>query len=430
MKRRGGTKELLFTLLILWYIAFFAGLVFHFRAVSSISVGLILLTGLVWNKTDTGSFISRELFSFFPVSCFAYFLYISLLLLINDNTKTALRHIELKSALVLIPAAVLCCNFLNAGTIRLLLKYFLFLLVSACLYCIALSVINYMNSGDSSDFFYHNLVSPLKQHAVYFSLLIFFAILYLLGEMKKGIRFFSKAIHFLLIVFFSLFLVLLSSKLVLLFYAGYLVYFFLSGKMQERQNKAWLILSVILLAGASVLVFFTNNPVNKRFREIFQGDIGMVKKDSYSPADYFNGLQFRLLQWRLVPEILDENKSWLTGLGENAGQQKLQEKYISKNMYRGQPGTPDTGYLAYNTHNQLLQSLLTGGITGSILFLLICIALLRMALRQRKSRVVAATVLILFFSMIESCFETQYGLLLFTFFPLFFSRLSGEEAGI
>jgi uncharacterized membrane protein len=43
------------------YLLFFTSLVFSFRAISSISIGLILLTGIFFNKQQTGSFLSGNL---------------------------------------------------------------------------------------------------------------------------------------------------------------------------------------------------------------------------------------------------------------------------------------------------------------------------------------------------------------------------------
>jgi O-antigen ligase len=187
--------------------------------------------------------------------------------------------------------------------------------------------------------------------------------------------------------------------------------------------KKPLVIGLILFffAGLSLL-FMTSNPVSNRFKEIAEGDLAIVQQDSFHPADYFNGLQFRLLQWKLVPEILNENKSWWTGVGAGNAQELLNKKYISKNMYRGKPGTDDRGYLLYNTHNQLLESLLKNGIPGAVLFLFICFALLQIAWRN-KNTIVRFTILLLFFyAFTESVLETQYGILIFSFFPLFLSR--------
>jgi len=224
MKPLQGYKASLSALLLLWYIAFFAGIIFHFRAVSSISTGLLLLTGFFYNKTLTGSFFNKRIRNPVLISCGIYFFYVSAIVLLKDDARTVQRHIELKSVIMLAPVAIFCCNFLNAERIKQLVKYYILLLVSACLYCFITSFIHYTNSGDVTQLFYHQLVSPLKQHAIYFSLLVFFGTAYLLINAAKGEFLINRVLHFLAIAFFSAILLLLSSKLVLLFYGMFLFY--------------------------------------------------------------------------------------------------------------------------------------------------------------------------------------------------------------
>lgn len=426
MKALQGYKASLSSLLMFWYIIFFTGLIFHFRAVSSISTGLLLFTGVLYNKSLTGSFMNKKFWNPVLISCLIYFLYVSVVVLLKDDAITAQRHIELKSALVLVPIVLSCCSFLNAEKIKKLILYYVLLLAAACLYCFTLSFIRYMNSGETSLLFYHELVSPLIQHAVYFSLLLFFAQAYLLDAAGKGQWVFHKTIHLSLIILFSLFLLMLSSKLVIIIFLFSLLYFLASGKKKLLRNKKQLCFVAAMFFVLLVIVFITRNPVSSRFREIFNGNIGKLQKEKYSPADYFNGLEFRLLQWRLVPGILNENKSWFDPLGERMGQQKLREEYISKKMYQGLPGTTDIGYLAYNTHNQFLQSLLTGGMAGALFFLLICFSLVNKAWKEKSFLLGVPIIAVLLFSMTEACFETQYGILTFIFFPLFFSKATSQ----
>jgi O-antigen ligase len=219
---------------------------------------------------------------------------------------------------------------------------------------------------------------------------------------------------------------LLSSKLVTGIYLFYLLYFFLFGKQRLiGEKKTSIVTGTALLAGLAI-VFITSNPVSNRFRDIFSGSVSVIQKKKYNPSDYFNGLQFRLLQWKLVPEILSENENWMTGTGDANAQKVLVAKYISKNMYQGMPGTGDTGYLSYNTHNQFLQSLLTTGLTGAFFFLLL-IASLLYTVWHNNTLFRAALLTVLLFSLTEACFETQYGILIFIFFPLFFLKIEKKN---
>jgi O-antigen ligase len=296
------------------------------------------------------------------------------------------------------------------------------LLAAACLYCLAVASVHYTFKSDINHFFYHQLVEPLKQHAVYFSILVFIALLFLIESIKNKDWLYNQIFHLILTFFFSFFLILLSSKLVITFFIIYLLYYFLTFRKFFRLN-IYVAGSFMLCTIATIsLLFVTKNPVSNRFKEIMTGDLAVVKQNIYQPKDYFNGLQFRLLQWKLVPEILNENKSWWTGVGSGNAKSHLTRKYISKNMYRGNPETSDTGYLKYNTHNQLLESTLQIGIPGAAFFLFICYSLLQLWRRNKNNTARFTILLLLSYSFTESIFETQYGILIFCFFPLFLTQ--------
>lgn len=426
MNRQAANTGSLTLILFTCYLLFFTGLIFHFRAISSISTGLILLAGLVYNKQQAGRFIIKRKPGLFLIACLLFFIYASVKFLVTDDLHTTLQQIELKSALVIVPAALGASYFLSGERLQQLLKYYSLLLAVACLYCLAAAAARYADTGNSSVLVYHQLAGNLNQHAVYFSLLISFALVYLAEELRTNKPFTGKYLLVTLIGLFAVTLLLLSSKLVIAITCVYLLYalFFRGGAARKLRVTA------LLLLAAMTIMLVTSNPVSERFKDLFRGNISVVTKEKYTPAEYFNGLQFRLLQWRFVPEILTQNNTWPTGLGVKQAQEKLQQKYISTNMYTGQPGTGDRGYLAYNTHNQFLQSLLTTGIAGAILFLFICAALIYMAWRC-KWRVLSFTVTaLLLFTITEACFETQYGLLLFTFFPCLFRNYKAGQSPV
>jgi O-antigen ligase len=404
------------------YITFFTGLIFSFRAVSSISTGLILLTGLLLNRKQTGSFLSEKLKNPFIACCSVYFLFQFIFLFNSHDFPEAWRQIQIKAGLLFVPLAVCCCDYINSVTRKKLLALFSILLATACLYCLIMSFIHYINTSDTSHFFYHSLVSPLEQHAVYFSLLVFVTILFLLENVKTREWLHSRMFHLTLTLFFSFFLILLSSKLVIIFFGVYLIYFFWTLRKTMHLKKGIAAVFILCLLTVLSLLFITNNPVSNRFKEVLNGNLAIVQQENYQPADYFTGLQFRLLQWKLVPEILNETKSWWTGVGPENAKPILDQKYISKNMYSGKPGTSDTGYLVYNTHNQLLESLLKTGIPGAFLFLLIFFSMLNIARKNKKPVLLFSVLLLLIYSFSESILETQYGVIIFTFFPLFLSQ--------
>ena len=403
-------------LLYIFYIAFFIGLIFSFRAVSSISIGLLFLTALIKNKLEYGYFYLKNINSLFLSGCIALYLLQFIALLYTSNMAEGWHHIQLKSALLFVPLAVAGTDFLNKTSRNKLLSWYCFLLFTASVYCLVAAFTRYIHSHNITTFFYYELVSPYSHHPVYFSILLFIALAFLMESVQKKFIVLNNFFHYSLIVFFSFILFLLSSKLILTFFSFYTIYYILF--FGKKNILMILLISSLSIAGS--LVIITNNPVSRRFHDLVNDDLSILKQDRFDPGTYFNGLQFRLLQWRLVPEILTEKSSWLLGVAPGDAQAVLNKKYIEKNMYLGETWRGDHGFLGYNTHNQFLQSLLQNGILGLFAFLMIFLAILNM-LWERKERILSfVTILLLLYSFLESIFETQYGILLFLFFPLFF----------
>ena len=145
-----------------------------------------------------------------------------------------------------------------------------------------------------------------------------------------------------------------------------------------------------------------------------------MEQKRFEPKVYFNGVAFRLLQWRFVKEIMQEHKAWVMGVTPAGAQPLLNQKYLETNMYAGKPGTPDHGYQGYSTHNEWLESFLQTGILGLLAFFGICFSMITLALRQKSRSLWAIVLLVLAYSFQEAVFETQYGLVIFLFLPLFF----------
>jgi O-antigen ligase len=287
-------------------------------------------------------------------------------------------------------------------------------------WCLGVAFIKYQfHQAPVTVFFYHQLVSNLGHHAVQFSILVFAALIYLLQSGGQNGYLLNRPIHFLLIAYFITGIFLLSSKLVIVFLLGYLaVYGFI--RLQQKLNTRWAVGLVILaITLCSSTILFTQNPVSRRFNDVLHGDVRIVTQTSFSPGHYFNGVQFRLLQWRFVKEIMQENRAWLFGVSPANAQRLLDQKYLSTHMYTGVPGTGSHGFLGYNTHNQFLEALLQTGLIGLLCFIAICVEMVRMAVRQKNKMLTALVILLLAYTFSDAVLETQYGLVLFIFWPLF-----------
>ena len=406
-------------LLHLLYVVFFVSMVCCFRAISSISISLLLLTGLFKNKADTGSWKFFYVNNRFLITCSLFYLVQLAILLYAGNFNDSERRLQTQTAIFFVPLAICCTDYINATTRRQLMKYYVWALFFFLLFCLLFACYRYLFLHAQSDvFFYHELVIPFSQHAVQVSIIVLFGLVYLLEMLKKGCFFYNRRVHLLLIFYFICCLLLLSSKLVIAFLVVILMYYFFRLLKRKQQDNAGIFVSLLVAFAVIALALSTQNRISKRFNEILSGNIHLVQQAQFSPAVYFNGLQFRLLQWRFVSEILTEQHAWTAGVSDNA-QKFLNEKYISTHMYTGGVNTATRGYLGYNTHDQFLQSLLQSGVPGLVSFILICYALIDLAIRRRNTELTIMVILLMAYCFNEAVFETQYGIMQFTFFPLF-----------
>lgn len=408
--------ELLFFVV---YTIFFASIICCWRAVSSITIAVLLLTGFLKNKLETGKWVNKKISNPLLISCVLFFVLQALALLYATNLQDGLNSLRTKAGLVFIPLVVCCCNYISIPVRQRLMFCYIVLLTAALLYCLLLATAAYTaGTSDGRIFFYHQLVSPFEQHAVQFSILVFVALLYLLEMAANRSLFVGTLVHTTLVVFFTTCILLLSSKLVITFTFCTLLYYGIRiAKMGGHRRT--IVFSLMLVGLLSTgMISATSNRISHRFNEILSGNILIVEQPRFNAGMYFNGLQFRLLEWRFVAAILSEERSWLTGVGDNA-QSLLDQKYIATGMYTGGANTADKGYLSYNTHNQFLQSLLQCGIPGLLSFIAIGCALVWMASVRRQAAFTLMVCLLIAYALNESVFETQYGLTLFILLPLF-----------
>lgn len=413
-------KEPIYTgIILLLYTIFFVGFIFSFRAVSSISIMLLMAAGLIQTKGSFKKVFSKKDLTLYLGACALFYLLSIVSFFFHNDTKAWWIDFQLKSGLLFIPLAVILTGPFDSKIWRKLVDSYCVILFIASIYCLTRNLFLYRDTGDGAVFFYHNLVGPLRQHAVYYSIYMFVAFVLLLDRWQQKQFLFHRLVHIGALIFFSAFLILLSSKTVLLFYIAYLVYFFIS-RLKSDKRKGVLLISGALILILTGLVFFTSNPVAERFRDVFSGDPGLAKKEKYDPGVYFNGIQFRLLQWKLVPHILNEHKGWITGAGTGNAQVFLDQEYVSRDMWQGVPGTGNRGYRGHNTHNQFLEALLRYGIPGLILFLFVYYFLIIITLRTKRASYRFILVLLLLYACVDAVLERQYGILLLCFFPIFF----------
>lgn len=415
-------KNFINNLLFLFYLGFLLTAIAAFRAYSSIAIGLIAVTSFYYNKITTGSWFNKALSNRYLVCCCLFFLLQIIPLFYTDNLPVTWRHIQVKSALLFIPLCFFSSRYMTKDRFHSLMKVYVFMLVIIICWCLGVSFIKYhYHQAPIYIFFYHELLSDLGHHAVQFSILVYAGLIFLLQEITQERYVVNKGIHFSLLAFLIGSMLLLSSKLVISFTLCSLAYYAVIS-LKKNVNTRWAI-ALVAVAGIALssLILLTKNPISYRFNDIMRNNMIVMEKKTFEPGFYFNGVAFRLLQWRFVKEIIQEHRAWIMGVTPAHAQLLLNQKYIAANMYAGEPGTAHHGYQGFNTHNQWLESFLQTGIIGLLLFFGICYSMVVMAVRQRSHPLWAIVLLVLAYSFQESVFETQYGLVVFLFLPLFFA---------
>jgi O-antigen ligase len=407
---------------IKWAILFFiaivmASLAFSFRIFNSISIIFLVLLIFISIKRK------RLLLNSFknPVFVFLliYFLVQASGLLYTHDEQVQIKEITQKAGIIAIPFFFMSGISLPNKRSKQLINFFSICLICVSLYCLIHAYAIYNETKNINVFFYHDLLKPFELHAVFFSWYLFFVILFCLESnfLSKKSRGVFKILISLNILFFIFLIILLSSKLVIISLIIYGIFFAIRALLINKVRVWWITLISGVIFCAFLFISISKNPVSNRFKDLVSGNDTLFLQNKFSPDIYFNGLQFRLLTWRLTGKILTENKAWLIGVSAGDAQQKLNEQYRLSHVYLGD-GKSDNGFLNFNCHNVYLQSLLESGIIGLLLLLAFIVFLMIQIVKAKNWLALLFFICMLCFGFSESLFSSQYPIQLFLFLPM------------
>lgn len=419
----GYTKFYSTGLLIVFSILL-TSLAFSYRPANSISI--ILLVAMVLLSAQRKTYFRNAFTNTYFLSCLLFLLIQVAGFLFTGDRDQHLREISIKAGMVAIPF-FFCAHALRVKTkVQLIMLVFSSALFLATAYCIFQALMLYRAEQHTTVFFYHTLLRPLHEHAVYYSFYLLFCIIYWieegLGKCKSPVQ---KTFIALLLVYFFGIIVLLSSKMALVMLLLYFFYFLVVTLIKRKNTKTaiGILTGLVLLI---TLIITTRNPVKNRFLDLTTGTSTLFQQEKFSSDIYFNGLQFRLLTWRFTYEILSEQKAWLTGVSAGDGQRFLNQKYVAANMYLGEEKTKQ-GYMIYDCHNIFLQSTLESGVPGLAVLLCVIISLLIKLVKDKKRTALLFFLCMLAFGFTESYLSRQFGIILFCFMPLFALSAKTQE---
>jgi len=355
---------------------------------------------------------------------FIYFALHAISYTYSQNKEQSLFDLQSKLSFVLLPLFIGTGSYISSRHTERIFLFFISGVTSIALYTMVKHGLLYMRTHDLQSLFYNQLVEGLDANAVTQAWYAIFAISILLFSPWE--HFFKKQYYYLkiiLIVLLTVFLILLSARMLMALYFVFILPFFILQSVKKFSKVHLAIISIVVTTLAAILIF-TENPVKKRYEDIFKINISQSFLDDYTHVAEgdFSNLTLRVFLWRLGFENMQEHNLWLTGAG-NGDVYKLQNDKMHQygmNMYPPVDEWRSPFYNA-NLHNMYLQSLLMLGIGGMVIFILISFSPFLKLTQIKYSRVfLVFNIIAIFVMMQEAALQSQGGIIYYTFFTQVF----------
>jgi O-antigen ligase len=385
---------------------------------NSISLGLFAAATLLTFKKNNASATFP-----FVLPVLLYVLMAGSMLWTIDTNATALA-LSKELPIVIIPVCFMLFPTLSEEQKQKILLFYSYGMVAYSIFYLLRAAIRYAMSGDASVFFYHGLVG-IDVNAIHVSIFISVAFFFLLA--RRGKTLFEKlsTILLLLMVFLLLSKNIIATVIILIF-----IYGLFYTDISKKARLAALAVFMLFIAGFALIpqvqerflleyeTITTDDTVNDfigdKDHEVYNMSIRQAwNTQTFRQNDFFPGTAFRVYQFRIFCEIMQEDNSYLTGSGLNASIVRIEQKAIEHNIYRG---GEEHGYLK-NFHNQFVQNFAELGIFGLLLMLVIVFANLKNGLATKDFVHISFAVLMISLFLTESFLWRQRGV---TFFAMMY----------
>lgn len=170
-----------------------------------------------------------------------------------------------------------------------------------------------------------------------------------------------------------------------------------------------------------------NDVISKGSEKVYNVSIKQAwSNNAFKPNDYFPGTAFRVYQFRIFIEFLQEESIFWTGFGLDASYSKIAEKGIHYNLFLG--NETQEGYQTKNFHNQYIQVFAELGIFGLLLLLTMVFLSFRNAMKTKSYVHIAFSGLIIALFFTESFLWRQRGITFFILmYCIFNANLKSEK---
>ena len=397
------------------------------------SIALILLT-LITIITFKKENLKGDSNLIFPIILYLLMLFSITWTIDFERTINALSK---ELPLLLIPICFMAFRSFSTLEKEKIIKWFSYGIVFYSIFYLTKATIRFIISSDSSVFFYHELVTK-DVNAIHVSVYVAISFFYFLAKIKK------KSFDKIALVILFLMVFLLSSKNIIVVFIALLVCYQLfysqTSKKMRLKNLILLIIILLLLPFVGKIkerfkeeyeTIMTDSSVNdvisKGSEKVYNVSIKQAWTNAtFKPNDYFPGTAFRVYQFRIFIEMLQEESIFWTGFGLDASYSKIAEKGIHYNLFLG--NEVQEGYQTKNFHNQYIQIFAELGIFGLLLLLTMLFLSLRNALKLKSFPHIAFSILMLALFFTESFLWRQRGITFFILmYCIFNSNLNSKK---
>ena len=324
----------------------------------------------------------------------------------KDNTKAGGFDLEVKMSLLIFP---LLFSFLRLSLNNIkwvFLSYIYGLIIKSILYFID-SFQSFISTSNPEELVYVNFTKTI--HPSYYSFFLVVGIIILLVDLKyKVIRLFkSNTVYISIGIVLFLFNVLTLSKVGMLVSVFVVLYFTLIWTVEKRKYVSGLFI-IILLFGVFFMSYKNSNYFKQRVNELV---VGLKSQD----ANNNGSTAIRLKVWSESVSLIKDSP--FIGYGTGDVKDVLMYRYKMNNIQLAYQKK-------YNAHNQFLQTSISVGLIGLIIFLLALYGALYNGFKTKNYYSLGFVIVSILFMIPESVLENQAGTI---FFGLFFSLLSQKS---
>ncbi len=405
------------------------------HTVNSIALGLLVFSTLFFFKKQN---FKIEYTLLFPT--LLYFLMLLSYFWTIDESWT-LPALSKELSLLLIPLCFMILGRITKTQRQLILQVYSYGILAYALFYLVKATIRYFFTHDSNVFFYHELVTK-DVNAIHVSVYMAISFFYFYTKPIK------KIIDFLCISILLLMVILLSSQNIIVAFIGLiLVYHLFYSKLSKQMRLKNLIVLLILVLSLGFIgnikdklhqeyeTIMTDSTVNdvisKENKTTFYNvSIKQAWTNTvFNQNDFFPGTAFRVYQFRIFLEMLNEDSIFWIGYGLNASYPKIESKGLAYHVYQGDDS--NDGYQKMNFHNQYIQNFADLGVFGFLLIVIMLFINVKNAIKTKDFVHFAFAFLMISLFLTESFLWRQRGVVFFTMmYCLFNSGINQKNLSV